>query len=537
MSETDDSTDAETHVESDDPGQRGTGPRSAFLIAGAMALVLVAVAIAIVMRILGGGGQQAAEVMPDDTIAYLAIDLDPPAEQKIAAYRFLRAFPDVRDEVSAESDIRSELISEIVDSLECEGLDPMSVESWIGSRIAVAARRDGDTVSPSMVVQVEDAEAARSDLALIGPCLERAGAADADPGAYGVTISGDYAVLAPSQAESDAAVAAAQDGSLADDGDFQQWMGRAGDDGIVEGYLSADAGAALGDLLRGELGGFGEFGEGFTAEVPPESSAEIAEAFDGLGAASMSLRFDDKTLELSTAVQTEEAPGREGTLIGTLPETTEVAVAGNLPAGWAQGALDRIETQVGDLIDVRTLLRQFARETGLEAPGDIETLLGERTALAVSGGVVAAVNAADASGGEQVDIPLGVLAEGDPDAIGDVVDKLAELSEQAGVPVVQSMQDRRVAFGFSQAWTDELARADGRLAEDDGFGQVIPDGGDAGVAIFVDLDGEIARSLRGEIPEGDRQDYDDVVGPLSALGVSGVYDDGALVYRIRLGVD
>ena len=89
-------------------------------------------------------GAQPAEALPDSTVAYLSVDLDPSGGQKIEAIKTLRKFPGFADNVDLETDddLRERLFEEITSSGECEGLDyAADVEPWLGSRAAMAASR------------------------------------------------------------------------------------------------------------------------------------------------------------------------------------------------------------------------------------------------------------------------------------------------------------------------------------------------------------------------------------------------------------
>ena len=70
-------------------------------------------------------GAQPAEALPDSTIAYVSVDLDPSGGQKIEAIKMLRKFPAFTDKIDLETDddIRERMFEELTKSGECEGLD------------------------------------------------------------------------------------------------------------------------------------------------------------------------------------------------------------------------------------------------------------------------------------------------------------------------------------------------------------------------------------------------------------------------------
>src|SRR3954447_24351467 len=116
---------------------RGRAPVAAVAIGTALALVVGGGAFAF-YRIdpmhLFRAGPQAAEAVPADALAYAAVDLDPSAEQKINALRFLDHFPgfkDVADIKDERDDIRKTILTDAVASLDCDGVSyDATIEPW-----------------------------------------------------------------------------------------------------------------------------------------------------------------------------------------------------------------------------------------------------------------------------------------------------------------------------------------------------------------------------------------------------------------------
>ena len=104
--------------------------------------------------------------------------------------------------------------------------------------------------APLLVLQVGDQEQARAGFAK----LERCGSGK-DPRA-GLAFVGDYLLVAETQKKADAMAADAESSALADDADYQKWMGRAGDPGILTMYAAPEAAAALVDA-EGRVAGEG----------------------------------------------------------------------------------------------------------------------------------------------------------------------------------------------------------------------------------------------------------------------------------------
>ncbi len=72
--------------------------RRAGLVAAAAAAVVVAVGAGAygVVQLLAGGSSPATAV-PADAVAYLSLDLDPSAAQKLEAFKILRKFPSIKE--------------------------------------------------------------------------------------------------------------------------------------------------------------------------------------------------------------------------------------------------------------------------------------------------------------------------------------------------------------------------------------------------------------------------------------------------------
>ena len=126
------------------PASTGSGRRAA--LAGAAIVGGVA--------LLGAGawaawsffatGPQPAEALPDSTIAYASIDLDPSGGQKIEALRTLKKFPAFEDEVGLDTDddVRQWIFDKIQDSGGCPDLDYTDdIDNWLGDRFAGKSTR------------------------------------------------------------------------------------------------------------------------------------------------------------------------------------------------------------------------------------------------------------------------------------------------------------------------------------------------------------------------------------------------------------
>jgi hypothetical protein len=183
-------------------------------------------------------GPQPAEALPDTTIAYVSIDLDPSGAQKIEALRTLKKFPALADQLdfNTDDDIRQRLFEEFRADLDCPGLDyGDDISPWLGDRAALAAVDIGETDPAAVfVLQVQDADDADAGLSKIRDC--------SSVGAGGWAINGDWAVVAETDDIAKTVSDSAEAASLADDDDYQKWTTAAGDQGIVTMYAAPAAG-------------------------------------------------------------------------------------------------------------------------------------------------------------------------------------------------------------------------------------------------------------------------------------------------------
>lgn len=219
-------------------------PRSRRYVAALGAAVVAAAAV-------GGGmwawrswtkqGPQPAQALPANTLAYAALDLDPPGEQKVAAYRTLRKFPTLKKDLGLGStdDLRQSIVDQVGDGAGCK-LAFKDIKSWMGERIAFAVVAQ-DKPEPVVVVQVKDAAQARAGL--------KAASAACNADHLGYSVDGDWAVLARDESVAARVARDASAKSLADDGDFRSLTKAAGDPGLATLYAAPAAGKALLDAI------------------------------------------------------------------------------------------------------------------------------------------------------------------------------------------------------------------------------------------------------------------------------------------------
>lgn len=216
--------------------------RRAAAVAGAVGVAAVAGGGAWAWQMWAAQGPQPAEALPADTLAYVAVDLDPPGGQKVAAYDVLRKLPSLERELGlgSQDDLRKSLVESLAEDGECD-LPWSEVKDWAGDRGALAVVPQEE---PELVValQVSDPDRARTGLAKV--------ADDCGHDEFGFTVGDGWAILAESEDVAKQVRADAEDANLAGDADFEELTGAAGDPGVVTLYAAPEAGQALLDATE-----------------------------------------------------------------------------------------------------------------------------------------------------------------------------------------------------------------------------------------------------------------------------------------------
>jgi hypothetical protein len=484
-------------------------------------------------------GAQPAEALPASTVAYLSIDLDPAGGQKIDAFRTLNKFPAFKKDVGIDSvdELRHKLGDQLVAESQCKGLDyDQDIDPWLGNRAAVAlVDLPGAAPSAVVVVQVTDEGKAKEGLQTLDGC-----ATDTTGDTTGYVVQHGWAILADNQKFAEQVAAAADKGSLADDATYQKWTKAVGEAGVINAYASPDAGKYLADKLGGLAGMFdpgsalaGGSSAAYSSSVqvttPDDALTSALSKFKG-GAAT--IRFTGDGVELAmagdgSAPDLSEITGNTGgTLVQRLPTDTGAALGVTFPKGWLERQLDQASQMFGGGMSRSDLEREASQATGLDVPADIETLLGQGVSLSVGKDFdfEAATNSSDGAG-----LPIALTVKGDPKAIDAV---LAKLQAKVGdLPFLgsDSAGDLDV-IGPSADYRRHVLDG-GDLGGDDTFTGVVPDAGDAGSLLYVDVDAFEPAITKAAA--GDQETLDNIT-PLRALGLSSWDDNGVIRFSFKV---
>jgi len=486
-------------------------------------------------------GSQPSEALPDSTVAYFSVDLDPSGGQKIEAIKTLRKFPGFTDKIDLETDddLRERLFEEITKSGGCEGLDyAEDVKPWLGSRAAMAAVDLGeDTPAPVGVVQVTDAGKAEAGVAkLIDVC---GGGEEAEGDVGGWVVEGDWMVLAETKDIASQVVDAAGDGSLSGDASFEKWTGQAGDDGFmsvyvakgVTSYLDDLGGFSPGSMMRGDLGMTPQE----TPEEVPENLQQMIDDFDGAAA---TVRFDDGAVEIEYAMSdyqpdmTKYVQSDQGvSMVAGLPEDTVAALGFALEEGWGQAMLDYAKKTLSssDGSDIDEEISQLEAETGLAFPEDLETLLGDGVTVSLGSGI----DPDAITNGGPGEVPAGIRVKGDAEEIQAVLDKIsAQAPPEMAEFMVVTESDGYAVLALQDDYRGKL-ESGGDLGDNDDYAQVV-ESDDAQTVLFVNFDADDDWLVR--ITE-DWPEVSENLAPLSAFGVSGWVDGDVMHGLFKLTTD
>ena len=492
------SADASTPVEPQQPGTRGGRGRTVALVGGILAIVAVGAGGAFAFSQLSGGGAQPESVFPSTTLAFAKVDLDPSAGQKVDAIRFLRKFPDARDKVKEDSDLRKVVFDAIKEDGGLDGVDyAKDVEPWLGERAAIGAvaGRSGEEPVPVVALAVKDKGAAEKSLPKVAAAM--------DDGECKVVE--EFAVCTEKDQLS-GVVSAVDKATLADSANFKTDMGDLGESGIVTAWMdTAKLAESVKDLTPSGMSIFGATGKG----------AEQA------GRVAMALRFDGPHLELAGHVNDAKTAfvgsAKAGSIAklpkGTLAAVTVANAGEQLKSSWPQ-----VESSLKEAIGAQEFadgVAQVEAELGISVPDDVVKALGSQLSIAFGG-----------LGEDRSELKIGLVTDGDKDV-------LAKLTDAAGQGMGAGQLSLKSADGanvvsLSDTWADELT-GDHGLGSTQGFKDAVKDADKARFAGYVDIAG-LVDAFSDELP----QDAATNLGGLSALGFTVSGEDRSGDFALRL---
>ena len=524
-------------------------------------LAAIVVSLVAVLAVIGGGvayvgyhklassGAQPDQWAPASSIAYIKIDLDPAASEKIAALRFEQKFPDAPHVTSADQ-LKDALLSKAFAQPSSNIDYATDIKPWLGDRVALAAYPDASgKIQPVGILQVKDATQAQAGLTKLIHA----------PGAGGMSTAGfalenDYAIVGPSQAAVDAAVAAARTSSITASTQYAADVATLGGDRIVTAWAdlgavskyaakmqTAELSGALGALSSASSGSgsSSSTGSGWVGGSDSSGLASLApttvlgpSTISGLagltgtqgltnqlkGRLVLGLSLQSGYAEISgrvvggdtTGIQSQNADA--GALLGQLPAGSVAGVAVSGVGAAISKELTTLESGPLASLGFKDELDAASAQLGISLPGDAVNLIGN--------GVVIGLDAVPADGAKA---KFTGIAEPTDVASGlKTAQALAKLLTTNGTPATAT------ASGSNVVVTNDAA-ASGALGNDAGFKSAMSGMPDNVVgAAYVNLAG-IWPAVGSKVPS-DLQHLTDI-GTYEAL------DGNDITFSVRVTVN
>lgn len=504
----------------DEPSSSRTRMGVLIAIAAVAALIIGGGAFAIA-RVMGGGGDRPASAMPAGTAAYLQVDIDPAAGQKIAALDFFSDIKSKEMQALRDGDLKREifdLLTEDDQGLLSELDYEKDVEPWLGDRVGVGVLADTQSAQPTVLVavQVKDEGAAQSALESI----------DQREAAW--FFHDDYVVITTAE-QVEAAQSDVEAGNLADQDYFVQDLEELGDPGLMSGWVDLAATSQLSqDAMESDLSGTDSELDGMGSMM---DDLYLGSDFGSLseGRAAMTLRFGDDGVELAATTRNTPLQGLDDSdtahLVNELPQDTAVALS--LEHG--DQIVDLLWEQVSAIApDEVASAQEEAAAQGFELPADLKVMVGDSMTLSAGSGIIEAID----SGADEA--PVGYRAHTDTDRAESLMEMiLSAEGMEGGADVVKYRADDGVlSIAASQKYVDELADDDG-LGSSDLFQRAVPQAADAQSVMYVDLNA-FEELYLSEVKGEDR----DALKKLAAVGASTSLDkDGNGSFLLKVITD
>jgi hypothetical protein len=476
------------------PGKRNT---TAIILSLVAVLVVIAGGGAYVgYQKLASKGAQPDEWAPANSVAYLKLDLDPAASEKVSALEFERKFPSAPKVASAD-ELKDSLLDAAFKNSSGKVNYAADIKPWLGDRVALSVYPDASGKAQSIgILQIKDAAKARTSLAKL--------VADSAP-TGGYAIEGDYAVVGPTQAAVDAAVSSARGSSISSSTTYTKDVATLKSDRILTGWADLGAAVKLGeqsDALAGAgmlmPGGFGALGAGATK-----------------GRVVVGLRLQPSYAEFEgRLIGGDVSSFRNGNAGSTLAQLPAGALAGVSISGLGDIVKKELATaEQSPLIasGIKSQLDKVGSQLGIALPDDAINLLGNEFAASLdavpSAGSAAKVTVIT----EPVDAAKGL----------ETAQKLTALGSTSGYALTASAKGPQIVI------TNDPS-ASGTLGDDAGFKAAMGDMPAQVVgAAYVNLG-----AIMAAIPSRLSND----LGPLKGIGTYEGLDGTDVVFALRLTV-
>jgi hypothetical protein len=403
----------------------------------------------------GGKGKAdlAAQYIPSDSIAVMSANLSPGGSETVEALKFFRKFPEIAQRSTGDS-ISTGLIKPLFDNT--AGVDyGTDIEPWLGDNISIAVEPQGGRAHPVVAIQVKDVGKARTTLTKYTK-----GQSD-----IGFVFRDKYAIISDSTSAAQHASNQAKNSSIRGSGDYNTDIKALPSDSVLNAWVNVKQGLKYGQSVGMQTNGVD------TAKLP--------------GRFAFGLRFQDSTADLQfRAIGTPQISNSSpmGEKVGALPNDTSLAVGLTDGDKIVANAWPELQQLINSADPYQ--LQQFEAKTGLTLPGDLETLVGSRTVIAMG------------SSTNKVGI---VSTTKDPQQAAAVAQKLGANSHSP-------ISVKQTSDGVVMATSDDYAAAlqkGGSLGDQDAFKRAVPDAAGASFVMYGDIS-KLASSESDKLPANAR---------------------------------
>ncbi|HEY1175472.1 MAG TPA: DUF3352 domain-containing protein [Phytomonospora sp.] len=440
------------------PGRKRTG----LLVGGLVAALALGGTGVLAVQTLSGSGAQPSDVLPGDAYAYLRVDIDPSAGQKIAAVRFLGKLDAVKDTLGSD-DPRKKLWELAARNADDDCLKKFAydkdVEPWLGDRLGAAIRPGGTADQPNLAIaiQVKDETVAKDALTRLFAC-DKGSRTD-------VRTRDGYAIVTPG-GTGDATLAAVDKGSLSANANFTGDMGSLGEQGIVSAWFDMATGIK-------ELPKLGGADAGLDAAALAKAKGRFAAA----------LRFDADYVELAGVVRGGDATKAvkgDGAALANLPANTMAALHVSGADQMLDSAWPQLKKQIDDLAAADgqdDVIATIEDELDVKLPDDLKALLGRSFTLAMPDQDL------------KSDSPTvgAKVVSSDAKRADEIIGRLMQVAGAGSDVLTHKVEGDKVYVATTPDYADDL-RSGGRLGDSDAFKLAVGDVSSSNAAVFIDLD-------------------------------------------------
>jgi hypothetical protein len=472
--------------------KRGPG-RGVMIGVGATVLAVVAGAAVYATTQLSGGGRQPDELAPKSTFAYAKLDLDPAANQKLAAREFFGKFPSLKKPSGDEENVFESLLAQMFEGEENFKYET-DVKPWFNKRVGIAGFRASSGPTAVVIIQSKDDEKARK-------AMDKAVAeAKKDDDEFAYKIEKGYVVVGDTQAHVDEAVTQSKQGSIKDNPTYKDDIDRLDGDQVAVAWVDL---AQVFDVVKNEIPDAGLIPNAITDQLKGRFVA--------------GLHMDGDYAEMTGYMigvpqQGTPPPANEAKLLKNLPSGTIAAVSVN---GLGEGVKQSLN-QLGTLgMDPEQFIGPFLQELGLSLDNDILPLLGDQAVVSLGG---------LPTGPEDVAAGL-VSTVKDPASAKTSGSKIAAALTDLGVPVQADVQGNTFYLA-TESYLPSLKSGSGGLGGVEKFSKAMGDLGAVSSAAYVDLEAVVGAFGMTENP--------DDVKALKSVGIVSGYDKNTPFFRVRV---